>query len=143
MMPMRMIPLAPALALALTAVPAAAQDLGDLMTPDKVDAAAGDAAEKLAEAGKDKLLLADLIGAELKGPDDGTIGTIENLVATPSGALVAAVVSVDDERLAVPYRAVKVARSGDTVQAQISMSASDLKESETVKKLTEALPGGE
>ena len=118
-----------------TPVPFAAhaQSLGDLA------GAAKGAAEALKEAAADKLLVADMIGAEVTDPSGATVGTVENLVAVPGGKLVAAILKVEGGRLPVPYEMVKVSRAQEKLGVTVPVSLEDLRGDEAVRALAEAL----
>ena len=78
--------------LALAALLALAAPLPALAQLDDISGAAEEAASQLSDAAADKLLLADMIGLEITGPNGDTVGTVEDLVAVPGGKLVAAVI---------------------------------------------------
>ena len=131
-----------ALALALTLpVAASAQDL-DL--PDEIagSEALADAAATIAESGADKILVADFIGLEVKGPDGEALGTVEDLAAIPGGRLVAALMTLEDgTRIAVPYAALKVTGARDAIEATLPIAAEELGGMPELTALAEALGG--
>jgi sporulation protein YlmC with PRC-barrel domain len=123
---------------ALHALPAAAQGTGDIAS------AAGSAVDALASSAKDKLLVKDMLGAEVKGPDGKTIGTVENLVVLPGGRIVAAIVATDAKdtgRIPVPFSAVKIARAGGKLGFELPVGLSELKGMKEVQALAGAVPG--
>jgi sporulation protein YlmC with PRC-barrel domain len=120
---------------------AAAQEM-PVELPDSLTDASGiaSAARTLAEAGADRLLLADLIGQEIIGSDGSTVGTVEDFVATPGGRVVAALVSMPDgTRLAVPYAAIKVVGAAETAGLEVPVTASELQEMGELRSLAESL----
>ena len=137
---MRLSPVA--LCLCLMAPVASAQDLLDL--PDEIAGSEGmaQAAQAIADAGVDKLLIADLVGSTLEGPGGEALGTVENLVAVPGGRLVAALVSLEDgTRIAVPYAALKVAGAAGTARATVPMTAEELRGMTELQDLATQLGG--
>ena len=134
--------LGPALVLAL-ALPCAAP-AQDLDLPEEVagSEALARAATTIAEAGVDKVLVADLIGLEVRGPGGEPLGTVEDLAAIPGGRLVAALMSLEDgTRIAVPYAALKVAGARGTLEATLPMSAEELGGMRELKELAASLGG--
>ena len=116
-----------ALALAL-AIPIAAA-AQDLELPDEIAGSEGlaQAATTIAEAGVDKILVGDLIGLEVKGPDGEVLGTVEDLAAIPGGRLVAALMTLEDGTpIAVPYAALKVTGVRDALEATVPLAAEEL-----------------
>jgi PRC-barrel domain len=112
-----------AASLAMLAPPALGQSLPDV--PDSLtdSSAIASAAQTIAEAAKDKVLVGDLIGQSLTGVEGDTIGTVENLVAVPGGRLVAALVRTSDgTRIAVPYAALKVSAAAQGLSATVPAS---------------------
>lgn len=134
-----------ALASCITAVaaaaPARAQEDILSATDDLTTASAiAEAATKLAGAVEDRLLIKDLIGKELKGKDGETLGTVEDFVVVAGGRLIAAMVKTeDDERLAVPFAAVKVAGSAEDAGLELPIDASELEDMDELRSLTDAL----
>ena len=129
-----------ALGLCLMAPVTSAQDVLDL--PDEIAGSEGiaDAAQAIADAGVDKLLIADLVGSTLEGLGGEALGTVENLVAVPGGRLVAALVSLeDDTRIAVPYAALKVSAAAGTVSVTVPMSADELRGMTELRDLAASL----
>ena len=134
---MRAETLAACLAAAIAA-PAAAQDN---LLPDNLTSASAiaSAAQSLAQAGQDKLLVRDLLGQPLTGSDGATVGTIENFAVIPGGRIIAVIVSTGDgTRIAVPYTAVKVA-SAAKAGLQASVPASELTGMPELQSLANAL----
>ena len=129
--------------LALT-LPMAAVAQGALDLPDEIagSEAMASAAQAILEAGVDKILIGDLIGTTIEGPEGEALGTVENLVAVPGGRLVAALMTLEDgTRIAVPYQALKVSGAAETVQATLPMSAGDLRGMSELTDLAEQLGG--
>lgn len=121
--------------------PGRAQDL-DL--PDEIagSEAMAEAAATIAEAGADKVLVGDMIGLEVKGPEGEALGTIEDLAAIPSGRLVAALMTLEDgTRIAVPYAALKVTGARDALEAALPVAAEELRDIGALTDLAEALGG--
>lgn len=141
---MRAIAAVLALALPLSAAfPVPAQPSLDL--PDEIDGAdaLAEAAGAVIEEAKDAVLLADLIGREVTGPDGETLGTVEDLAAIPGGRLVAALIALEDgPRVAVPYQALKVSRGADAVEAALPVGADDLGDIPELEELASELGGG-
>ena len=132
---------APAARAQSTAVDAATDAAASVASGDLAGAAseAADAIEGAAEA---KLLIADMIGAQVKGPDGATLGTVENLVVVPGGTLVAAILAVqgtDGEHLPVPYRLVKVSGAADALGVSVPVGLEELRANEAVAALASAL----
>lgn len=131
-----------ALALALL-LPAAAAAQG-LELPDEITGPEGmaQAARTIAEAGVEQLLIADLIGLEVKGPEGEALGTVEDLVAIPGGRLVAALVSLEGgPRIAVPYSALKVTGARDALEATLPATGEELSGMSELTDLAESLGG--
>lgn len=115
-------------------IAAHAQSLGDLA------GAAESAAETLKSAAADKLLVADMLGAEVTGPGGEAIGTVENLAVVPGGKLVAAILTLENgERLPVPYQMVKVSRAQGKLDIELPVTLEDLRGDEAVNALAAAL----
>ena len=91
--------------------PAASQEAEELASRDGI----AEAASELGEKGEDALLLKDLLDQEIEGSDGETIGTVRDFVILPGGRLIAAIVDVDETRIAIPFGAVKLAGSADDV----------------------------
>ncbi len=109
------------------AAPAAAQEQ-EPGAAAAVPGPVGSAAKALRQAGENALYVGDLLGAEVTGPGESVVGTVENLVAVPGGQLVAiVVVTGEGERVPVPYKAVKVARTTDRLGLTLDVSLEDLK----------------
>jgi PRC-barrel domain len=120
------------------ALPALGQDLPDI--PDSLtDASAiASAADTLAGAAQDKVLVADLIGQSLTGADGQTVGTVEDLAAIPGGRLVAAIVSTGDgTRIAVPYAALQMSSAAQGLTATVP--ASELTGMSELRSLAQSL----
>lgn len=114
-------------------------------TSGGIASAAKSAAGALASAGKDKLLVKDMLGAEVTGPGGETIGTVENLAVIPGGRVVAALLSTrskDTGRIAVPFSAVKISRGAGKLGLGLPMSLSKLKSMDKVQALTKAVLAG-
>lgn len=119
-----------------TPVPFAAhaQSPGDLAGATK------EAADTLKQAAADKLLVADMLGAEVTSPGGERLGTVENLVVVPGGKLVAAILALEGgEKLPVPYRMVKVSRAQEKLGVSLPVTLDDLRGDEAVEALAKAL----
>lgn len=130
---MRPLTLAAALALA---APATAQDLTD---PGAVGDAAADLMGQGIDLAEEVLLIRDLLGREVLGPDGDSLGTVENFVLIPGGNLVAAIVTLPDgQRIALPYQAVS---AGVTLNGpvQIPMTRAEIDASQELADLTDAM----
>jgi hypothetical protein len=139
---MRALPAALALPL-VAALPSLAQPSLDL--PDEIDGAdaLAQAAGAVLEETENALLLADLIGREVTGPDGEALGTVEDLAALPGGRLVAALIALEDgPRIAVPYQALKVSRGADALEAALPVGADDLSGIPELEDLASGLDGG-
>ena len=133
-----------ALALALALILPATGWAQGIDPPDEIagSEAMAEAATTIAEAGVDEVLVGDLIGLEVKGPEGEPIGTVEDLAAVPGGRLVAALMTLEDgTRIAVPYAALKVTGARDAVEAALPVAAEELAEMPELKELAEALGG--
>ena len=118
----------------------AATDAASAAASGDLAGAADAAAEALRGAAEERLLIADLIGAEVAGPDGASLGTIENLVAVPGGTLVAAVLAVEGGgRLPVPYRLVKVSGAADALGVSLPVGLEELRADEAVRSLASLL----
>lgn len=127
-----------ALLAAVCALPAAAQGTGDIAS------AAKSAADELASGAKDKLLVKDMLGADVTGPGGEKIGTVENLVVVPGGRVVAAIVATDAEdtgRIPVPFSVVKMAQAGGKLGLELPVGLSKLQGMKEVQALAGAVPG--
>jgi len=123
-------------------VPAAPTDRLDTDRLDSPDAIAG-AARAMAKAAKDRLLVKDLLGRKLQGPDGQPLGTVDNLAVIPGGRIVAALVTLPDgTRLALPFNAVTLATSAQGVQATVPATAEQLKGMPALVDLAGSLTGG-
>ena len=117
-----------ALLLAMT-LPAAAL-AQDLELPEEIlgSEALAEAATTVAEMGADTILIADVLGLEVKGPDGEVLGTVEDLATIPGGRLVAALMTLEDgTRIAVPYAALKVTSARDALEATLPVAAEELR----------------
>lgn len=126
--------------LALAAGPTAAQDGGVL--PDNLTnaSAIASAANSLAGAAQDKLLIRDLLGKQITGSDGNRLGTVENFAVIPGGRIVAAIVSTGGgTTIAVPYTALKVTRAAQQAQLQTTVPASELTGMSELKSLANNL----
>ncbi|MFC4173565.1 PRC-barrel domain-containing protein [Microvirga sp. GCM10011540] len=124
-------------------VPAPAQAAQQMM-PGDVASAAASAAQTLTSSAKDRLLVKDLLGAQVTGPGGGTVGTVEDLVVIPGGRVVAAIISTKDKntgRIPVPFAAVKLSRTSGKIAMSLPVALSDLKNMKEVQQLSKAVPG--
>jgi ribosomal 30S subunit maturation factor RimM len=129
--------------LAALILPAAAWGQG-IDLPDEIagSEAMAQAATTIAEAGADKVLIADLIGMEVAGPEGEPLGTIEDLAAIPGGRLVAALMTLEDGTpIAVPYAALKVTGARDALEATLPVAAEELSGMAELRDLAAALGG--
>ncbi|MDX1655464.1 MAG: PRC-barrel domain-containing protein [Candidatus Competibacteraceae bacterium] len=127
----------------LAMTPAFAQDQELLnqaveeMTAGDLTAAAQEAVKTLASAAKDRILIRDIFSAEIKGPQGQTVGTVENLAVIPGGQIVAALVETAQGRtIAVPFKAVKVARAAGKLALSLPVGLSELEGMEALQSLT-------
>lgn len=128
------------LLLGLAAAPAAAQAAFDLPDETTDPSALASAAETLARDAADRLLVRDLLGAEIQSADGETLGTVENFVVVPGGRLVAAVVeTADGTRLAVPFPAVKLAAASRDGAMKLTLPAGEVRSAEALRTLAETL----
>ena len=123
----------------LLPLPLAAQELspealGELTSLDGL----GAAADRIAQAAEDPILIRDLLGQEIAGADGTAIGTIEDMAVIPGGRIVAAIVTVDGTRIAIPYAALKLDTAAD-VAAEVGFTADELKGSEALTSLANTL----
>jgi hypothetical protein len=109
----------------------------------EIASAATDAAEALKNAAKDKVLVKDLLGTTINGPDGKAIGTVENLVVIPGGRVVAAILATGGKtgRIPVPFTAVKISKSAGQLEARLPMSLTELRNMKEVQQLGDVLPG--
>ena len=129
--------------LALT-LPFAASAQDALELPDEIagSEAMASAARSILDAGMDKILIADLVGTTIEGPEGEALGTVENLVAVPGGRLVAALMTLEDgTRIAVPYQALKVQGAAETLKAMLPVRADEPSGMDELKDLAAALGG--
>jgi PRC-barrel domain len=128
------------IAAVLAAVPAAAQESGSDAQRVSDPAALASAAKDLAGMASDRLLIKDLLGQELAGPDGNSVGTIEDLVVVPGGRVVAALVETSDgTRLAIPFAAVKLASAADGPPVSTTLKADEIKGMSELKTLAQTL----
>lgn len=101
-----------------------------------------DAASALTDAARDRLLVADLIGAEITDPA-GRAGTVTNLVAVPGGRLVAVLVepSGGGEPIALPYQILKLDTASDTLGVSLERRLSELAGMQGITELGQAMGG--
>lgn len=131
----------PALILAaasLQTAPATAQTMTD------VTSAAKSAAKTLGSAAQDKLLVRDMLGAGVSGPNGKTVGTVDDLVAIPGGRIVAAIIATDAAdmgRIPVPFSMVKVSRTAGKLGFALPAELSELKNMKEIQALAAATPG--
>ena len=136
--------LAPAPALAQSGAADAATDAASSLASGDLGTAASSAAEAVRGAAEARLLIAGMIGAEVTGPNGEALGTIENLVAVPSGTLVAAILAVEGgERLPVPFELVKTTNrasgAADALGVELPIGLEELRADEAVTALADAL----
>lgn len=118
----------------------AAGDAASSVATGDLTGAASEAVDALKGADEARLLIADLIGAEVTGPGGQVLGTIEDLVAVPGGTLVAAILAVEGgERLPVPYQLVEASRGADALGVSLPVGLEELRADETVAALASAL----
>jgi sporulation protein YlmC with PRC-barrel domain len=113
-------------------------------TPGDVTSAAKSAVETLTSAAQDKLLVKDMLGADVSGPDGKTIGTVENFVVIPGGRIVAAIIATDAKdtsRIPVPFSLVKVTRTAGKLGLTLPVGLSELKGMKEIQTLAAAIPG--
>jgi hypothetical protein len=121
-----------------------AQSASDLTPPDGVASAASDAVSALGSAAKDKLLVRDLLGASVTGPDGSDAGTIEDLVVIPGGRVVAAIVkakSADGERVPIPFAVAKMSRSAGKLGISLPVGLSQIRDMSQTRALAKQVPG--
>jgi len=108
----------------------------DGMDAEGLASTAQEAADTLAQAAKNRILIRDLFGAEITGPEGEAIGTVQNLAVIPGGQIVAALVEMDDgTRIAVPFKAVKVSRAAGKLSASLPVALSELEGMEALQSL--------
>jgi len=123
-------------AVTVSAAPAVAAE-GPL---DDLGPAATDALQSLRDAARDRVLVGDLMGAEVDGPSGEALGTVRNLAAIPGGRLVAVVIELPDgERVAVPWQLVSLSRTADAVGLSVPVRADALLENQAVKEMSDLL----
>jgi len=129
----------------LGVAPALAQDsllnaAAEQMNAGDMASAAREAADTLAEAAKNRILIEDLFGTEITGPGGETIGTVDNLAVIPGGQIVAALVQTrDGQRIAVPFKAVKLSRAAGKLAASLPVGLSELQGMEELQSLAERM----
>ena len=106
------------------------------------DMSASDAVSALTEAGRDKLLIADLIGAKITDPS-GEAGTLTNLVAVPGGRIVAALVTPagGGDPVVIPYQLVKIDAAADALGLSLPEPLADLAGRSGMAELGQAVGG--
>ena len=129
------------LSLALTlALPAAAQGVPDL---DAAASQAADLAAQLGETAADRVLVADLLGREVIGPDGEALGTLDDLVVLPGGNLVAAVIArPDGTPVALPWDAAKAGVAAGR-PVEVPYTGAELDGAQALRELTGALGLGD
>lgn len=114
------------------------------MAPGDIASAAKSAAQTLTSNAKDKLLVKDLLGAPVHGPNGSAIGTVEDLVVLPGGRVVAAIVSTKSKstgRIPVPFAVVKLSRTSGKLELNLPVQVSELTGMKEVQELKSAIPG--
>lgn len=132
---MRVFALTMSAGLMFSAPVAFAQDTLDLSS------ASSDAVSALSDAAEDKILIADLIGADVSDPSGDVVGTVDNLVAVPGGRIVAAIIKPEDDGdlLPVPFQAVKLSQGADKASVALPDTIGDMRDSSEVKDLSDAI----
>lgn len=126
-----------------TVFPGLAQQDDGAETTGALPTSPGEAAEMLRDAAENAILVRDLFGAEIAGPDGTTVGTVENLAVVPGGRIVAAIVERSDgTRVPVPYAAVTLERKAGAVAGTLDRPLSELTSDADFGGLEEALPSG-
>lgn len=125
---------------------AAAQGAPDLPAELPAEIAGSEAmasaARAILDAGVDEILIGDLIGTTIEGPEGEALGTVENLVAVPGGRLVAALMTLEDgTRIAVPYQALKLSGAAEALEATLPVSADELRAMGELEDLAARLGG--
>lgn len=127
--------------------PALAQSSGSSgIAQSDVASAAKNVLDSLPSAAQDKLLVRDLLGAKVTGPDGSELGTVENFAVIPGGRIIAAIVSAKGSgkgRVPVPFSVIKVSQSAGKLDLTVPVSLSELQGIKEVKSLAKKLPGVE
>jgi hypothetical protein len=113
-------------------------------TPSDVTSAAKSAAETLTSVAQDKLLVKDMLGADVSGPGGKTMGTVENFVVIPGGRIVAAIIATDAKdtgRIPVPFSLVKVTHTAGKLGLTLPVGLSEMKGMKEIQTLAAAIPG--
>jgi sporulation protein YlmC with PRC-barrel domain len=118
----------------LTCAPAFAQTQPTAPTDSKPAAAAAKG-NFISEQSSSQWMTSNLIGASVYGPDDKSIGSINDIVLDTSGAAEGAVVGVGgflgigEKNVAVPFKDLKVTKkdNGKVDKVMLSMTKEDLK----------------
>lgn len=138
----------PALLAALLALPvpaAAMEPLQGLADPDAVADLAANAAAVVSEKARDTLLVRQMLGREITGPDGETVGTLGNLVMVPGGRVAAIIVlPASGEPVVLPYQALKLSAAAAADEAVGLSLPLDLEEARSlgpVQELTAAVLG--
>lgn len=115
-----------------------------LTDSDAIGDAAQEAADRLDDA-KDRLLASEMIGRKVTGPDGDELGEVEDLVVAPGGQVVAVLVKPDEgDRVALPYRALKVSAAASASEEMGLSLPVDLDEARGIdgmQALTDAVTG--
>lgn len=117
--------------------------IGIPMSADAIARAAQDALDLAKGAASDSLLIKDLLGRTVTGPDGTEIGTVENFMVVPGGRIVAAVLQTsggESRRIAVPFSLVKLSGTADKLSLQATLQ--ELQNMPAIQSLTAALPTG-
>ncbi len=124
------------------AQPAPTQALSQMASGD-VASAAQKAIEALPSAAKDKLLVKDLLGAQVIEPGGSTVGIVEDLVVIPGGRVIAAIISTakDTGRIPIPFAVVKVSHSAGKLGLTLPVSISELRGMKEIQSLRKHVPG--
>jgi sporulation protein YlmC with PRC-barrel domain len=96
-------------------------------------AAAGTAAEaEFLSFGADQVRASDVIGKEIFGPDDQSIGEVSDLVVQEDGETRAALIDiggflgVGEKEVSIPFEQIEMAQDGDEPRLTIAMSREEL-----------------
>ncbi len=88
-----------------------------------------------------------MIGRKVTGPDGDELGEVEDLVVAPGGQVVAVLVKPDEgDRVALPYRALKVSGAASASEEMGLSLPIDLDEARAIdgmQALTDAVTGGD
>jgi len=134
-------------ALAQTPTPPAPSAQAPAATPS---ATASETAKPgfIAEQGKDQWLASkNLIGAKVGGPDNQTVGSINDLLMEKNGNIVAAVIGVGgflgigSKNVAVPFKSLELSRDSDgNDKVAMRFSKEELQQAPDFKPLTPPAP---